>query len=253
MIVNDDTDLGGAAAAFPATRFSLVRAAGSPDAAVRKQALDFLVTAYWKPVYKYLRCKWGLANEDAKDQTQAFFALAVERGFFESFDPTRARFRTFVRVCADNFVSKERRSAGCLKRGGALLLLSLDFDSAEGELSRQSQVSVSDPEDFFRQEWLRELFALAVDDLRRQCLASGKDVHFKLFERHDLDGPNAADRVSYSRLAEEYALPVTQVTNYLAFARRQFRQLLLDRLRSSTGNEEEYQHEVRCLFGGDAR
>jgi RNA polymerase sigma factor (sigma-70 family) len=251
--MDDDTNLGGPAAAFPATRASLVRAAGSADASVRKQALETLITAYWKPVYKYLRCKWGLPNEDAKDLTQAFFTRAVEKGFFDRFDPAKARFRTFVRICADNFAANEHRSAGSLKRGGDVDTLSLDFDGAEGEIARQSSSSGMDPDDFFRREWLRELFALAVDDLRRLCTASGKDVQFALFERHDLDGPTMSEDVSYARLAEVYALPITQVTNYLAFARRQFRQLLLDRLRASTGSEDEFQHEVRCLFGGDAR
>jgi RNA polymerase sigma factor (sigma-70 family) len=253
MIMDDDTDLGGPAAAFPATRSSLVRATLSPDPGVRKQALDALVGAYWKPIYKYFRCKWRLSNEDAKDLTQAFFARAMEKGFFDRFDPARSRFRTFVRVCADRFAANEHRSAGALKRGGCVQQLALDFDSAEDEIARQSSQAGMDPDDFFRQEWLRELFAQAVDDLRRLCMVSGKDVHFMLFERYDLEGLDAGERVSYARLAEEFALPVTQVTNYLAFARRQFRQLLLDRLRASTGSEEEYQREVRSLFGGDAR
>jgi RNA polymerase sigma factor (sigma-70 family) len=251
--MDDDTDLGGLVSAFPATRSSLVRAAGSPDPGVRKQALDGLAIAYWKPVYKYFRCKWNLSNEDAKDMTQAFFARAVEKGFFDRFDPARSRFRTFVRSCADHFAANENRSAGSLKRGGGVELFALDFDSAEGELARQSSSAGIDPDAFFRQEWLRELFAQAVDDLRRECMASDKDVHFALFERYDLDAPNAPERVSYARLAEEFALPLTQVTNYLAFARRQFRQLLLDRLRASTGSEDEFQQEVRCLFGGDTR
>jgi RNA polymerase sigma factor (sigma-70 family) len=250
--MDDDTDLGGPAAAFPLTRSSLLRAASSPDAGIRKQALDTLIAAYWKPVYKYLRCKWCLPNEEAKDLTQAFFARAMEKGFFDRFDPARARFRTFVRVCADHFAAKEHRSAGSLRRGGDLEVDSLDFDSAEGELTRQSPPASMDPDDFFRQEWLRELFAQSVEDLRQLCLASGKGVHFALFERYDLDAPNTSDGVSYASLAEEFALPLTQVTNYLAFARRQFRQLLLERLRASTGSEDEFQQEVRCLFGGNS-
>jgi RNA polymerase sigma factor (sigma-70 family) len=251
--VDDDTNLGGPAASFPATRCSLVRAVASADPGVRKEALASLVTGYWKPVYKYLRHKWHLSNEDAKDLTQAFFARAVEKGFFESFDPGRARFRTFIRTCADNFAANEHRSAGSLRRGGAVDLFSLDFDTAEGELAGQPTSSVWDPDEFFRQEWLRELFILAVEDVRQYCRASGKDLHFTLFERYDLDAPNDSADVSYARLAEEHGLPITQVTNFLAFARRQFREFLLDRLRTSTGSEDEFQQEVRSLFGGDLR
>jgi RNA polymerase sigma factor (sigma-70 family) len=245
-----DTDLGGAQAAFPATHCSLVRAVGSPDAAVRKLAQETLIAAYWKPVYKYIRVKWRCDNEDAKDLTQAFFTQVVEKDTFERFHPAKARFRTFVRLCVDGFVAKEQRAAGRLKRGGAVDVLSLDFEGAEGELRRQEPVADGDPDDFFRHEWLRDLFAAAVDDLRRQCAASDRNLHFKLFERYDLDGPDSAPELSYTRLAYEFCLPQTQVTNYLAYARRQFRQLVLARLRAATGTEEEYDQEVRRLFGG---
>ena len=103
--MNTDTDLGGPAAAFPATHCSLVRATASPDLTVRRQAQDSLIAAYWKPVYKYLRVRWRLANEDAKDLTQAFFARALEKDFFDRFDPARARFRTFLRTCVDGFAA----------------------------------------------------------------------------------------------------------------------------------------------------
>jgi RNA polymerase sigma factor (sigma-70 family) len=251
--VDEDTDMGGKAVVFPATQCSLVRATASSDPIVRKHARESLISAYWKPVYKYIRFKCGLSNEDAKDLTQAFFTQAVEKDFFDRFDPAKGRFRTFLRVCVDGLVAHERRAGARLKRGGDKQLFSLDFAEADGELGRHPPAVGTDPDEFFRQEWLRGLFALAVEDFRRQCLASDKDLAFALFERYDLEGPDAGDRLTYGDLAGAFGLPVTQVTNYLAFARRQFRQLLLDRLRASTGDEDEYGQEVRRLFGGDVR
>jgi RNA polymerase sigma factor (sigma-70 family) len=249
--MDKDTDLGGPAEVFPATHGSLVRAAGSPDPAVRKQAQEGLIGAYWKPIYKYVRVKWKLANEDAKDLTQAFFARALEKGFFDRFDPATARFRTFVRVCVDGFVANEQRAAHRLKRGGGQQLLPLDFEWAEGELRRQAPGAGMDPDDFFRQEWVRGLCALAVEELRRQCAATGKETHFALFERYDLEGPDTPGSLTYARLAENFGLSASQVTNYLASTRRQFRQILLDQLRANTGSEEEFQDEVHRLFGGN--
>ena len=251
--MHDDTDLGGPAAAFPRTRGSLVRAAGSDDPSVRRRAFSDLVEAYWKPVYKYLRVRWKLANEDAKDLTQAFFVTALEKDFFDGFDPARARFRTFVRLCVDRLVANDRRAGSRLKRGGHLDVRSLDFPEADRELSRQHPAAGTDLDEFFRQEWVRGLFELAVDDLRRHCATEGKEVHFALFERYDIDGPETAERVTYAQLGREFGIPETQVTNYLAYARRQFRRFLLDRLRATTSGEEEYAEESRRLFGGDAR
>jgi hypothetical protein len=39
------------------------------------------------------------------------------------------------------------------------------------------------------------------------------------------------------------------VTNYLAFARREFRRAVLAQLREMTGSEEEFQREAQTLLG----
>jgi hypothetical protein len=44
---------------------------------------------------------------------------------------------------------------------------------------------------------------------------------------------------------------VTQVTNYLAAARRQFRQIVLKSLRDQAGSEAEYRADARDLLGLD--
>jgi RNA polymerase sigma factor (sigma-70 family) len=248
-----DTDLGGPAAAFPATRCSLLRAAASTEPAIRQQAQQTLISAYWKPVYKYIRVKWHAGNDDAKDLTQAFFTEALEHNFFDRFDPGKARFRTFVRTCVDGFVANEQRAAGSLKRGGHITLVALDFQAADGELLHQKAPAGNDLDEFFHQEWVRGLFALAVDDLRRQCAAADKALHFTLFERYDLDAAPTQGKLTYAQLGQEFGLSTVQVTNYLSFARSQFRQRILERLRASTGSDEEYLDEVRNLFGRTVR
>jgi RNA polymerase sigma factor (sigma-70 family) len=248
-----DTDIGGAKDQFPLTRCSIVKAMESVDPHARQDAFAELVTAYWKPVYKYIRLKWSLANEDAKDLTQAFFARAFEKEFFQRFDPAKAKFRTFLRVCVDGFVANEQKAAGRLKRGGNAEFLSLDFAGAEGEFALQKSSTTTDPEAFFHQEWIRHLFGMAVEDLRRECETNAKSVHFAIFSRYDLQDPDVAKSLTYAQLGEELGISVTQVTNFLNFVRRRFRQLLLDRLRAATGSEEEFRAEVHKLFGGNPR
>ena len=248
-----DTDLGGSIDAFPATRCSVILSTASQDDHVRKQAFETLVAVYWKPVYKYLRMQSKLSNEDAKDLTQAFFTRALEKGFFERYDPKKARFRTFLRVCLDGFTVSEWRAAHRIKRGGEVAIQSMDFSGAEGEILRQDVADRHDPDEAFRQEWLRGLFSLAVEDLRSHCEAENKQVHFQLFERYDLEGPDSTEAPNYAQLGVVFGLPVTQVTNYLAYARRQFRVLLLERLCATTGSEEEFQLEARQLLGGNLR
>lgn len=245
---------------FPATRHSVVAAIASPDQEIRRLAFDALVAAYWRPVYKYIRLRWLADRHDAEDLTQEFFARAFEKGSLSRFDPARARFRTFLRVCLDGFVANERKAAGRIKRGGGVSFVPIDFDAAERELSRQVRdVGVSstvvpgaDDETLFRQEWVRALFADAVTALRESCAAAGKATHFAVFERYDLED-HAAGRPTYAALAAELDIPVTQVTNYLAFARRELRRLVLERLRGICATDEEFRLEARELLGVDPR
>src|SRR5215831_6843361 len=120
--------------AFPPTSHSTIRAVWSSDESERSGGFEALISAYWMPVYKYLRIRWQKSTDDAKDLTQAFFLAAMEKDFFRPFDPERARFRTFLRTCLDGFVSNHDKCAKRLKRGGAVEFTSLDFQDAENQM-----------------------------------------------------------------------------------------------------------------------
>jgi len=105
-------------------------------------------------------------------------------------------------------------------------------------------------EDLFEKEWLRSLFALAVEDLHELCVARERERTFRLFESYDLEGN---DKTSYEQLSKEYGISVADVTNALAWARREFRRIALERLRELCGSEEEFQREARAAFGWDAK
>jgi RNA polymerase sigma factor (sigma-70 family) len=234
--------------AFPATRASILERIRSPDPAVRDLGFDLLVTGYWKPVYKYLRIRWRADEEDAQDLTQSFFATALDKHFFDRFDPTQARFRTFVRVCLDRFVQNQRRAERAQKRGGGTRTVALDFADAEGELRYHDVAAPDDMDQFFHQESVRALFERAVQRVRDELLAAGKAAVLHVFECYDL----AQDEtLTYADVARRLGLPVTQVTNHLAAARRLLRERLLEQLREQSGTDAEYRAEARELLGVD--
>jgi DNA-directed RNA polymerase specialized sigma24 family protein len=146
-------------------------------------------------------------------------------------------------------VANEDQAARRLKRGGGATLVSLDFETAEGELASLDVPDPRDPEELFRHEWSRSLFGLAVDRLRSELAARGKETWFHLFERYDLDDAG----VRYEDLARELAIPVTSVTNHLHAARREFRRQVLEVLRELTATEEEFRAEARLLTGREPR
>jgi RNA polymerase sigma factor (sigma-70 family) len=249
VAIDQDTDIGGPERRFPVTNQSAIVAARSEDHEVRQRAFDTILASYWKPVYKYIRIKWQANNEDAKDLTQGFFADAFEKSHFAVYDAEKASFQTFLRTCLDGFVANQRKAENRLKRGGGVSHFSLDFISAEDELTLHSMISDTTGEEYFHREWVRNLFALAIETLRQRCDDSGRSVHFKLFESYDLDDNDSETKTSYASLAQQFGLSGTAVNNYLAAIRRDFRKVLLEKLREITATEEEFRREARALLG----
>ena len=96
---------------FPATRYSVIAAAKSSDPAERSRAMNALISAYWKPVYKYVRLRWSVDAEDAQDFTQDFFTRLIEKEFLDSYDPAKGHLRTFLRTCVDRLFLNQSRDA----------------------------------------------------------------------------------------------------------------------------------------------
>jgi hypothetical protein len=251
--MDPDTDIGGAQQRFPVTNQSAIAAARSDDHAVRQRAFDTILTSYWKPTYKYIRLKWQANNEDAKDLTQGFFANAFEKNHFANYDARKASFQTFLRTCLDGFVANERKAGKRLKRGGDVNHFQFDFLSAEDEIAMQAmQANDLNPEDYFHREWVRWMFTMSVDALRERYEASGRNVHFRLFEAYDLKD-DGDETISYASLANAFELDPATVNNYLAASRRDFRRIVLEKLREITATDEEFRTEARSLLGVDVK
>ena len=196
--MDPDTSIGGAANRFPSTQLSLIEAAAG---ALPNEALDRVIALYWKPVYAFLRFKWRLDNEAAKDLTQGFFAGILERDFFQRFDPAKAGFRTYLRMAVERFAANEYAAGRRQKRGGGIEFTELEETSAAGE----------SPEDVYFREWRRQLFTLSIDDLRAHCAATGRLTEWRIFEAYDLaeeERPTCGSR-ALARNRRDF-------TNYLA-------------------------------------
>src|SRR5712691_6608750 len=249
----DDVQPGGDR--FPPTRRSVIEAARSIDAEEREHALEALCASYWKPVYKYVRLRWNRTPDAAQDLTQGFFVELLKRELLDKFDSKKSRLRTYLRVCVDSFVMNEDKAGRRLKRGGSIPHLALDFAAAEEELGATvvDPAKIASPESleaFFEKEWVRSLFALAVEDLRELCEQRERERTFRLFESYDLEGN---EKSSYEQLSKDYGISVSDVTNALAWARREFRKIALGRLRELCGSEEEFRREARAAFGWDTK
>ncbi|MBS1914123.1 MAG: hypothetical protein JST22_19200 [Bacteroidetes bacterium] len=232
---------------FPSTRISAIAAAASADGGTRARGLAAVAAAYRLPVYTYIRLRWNRERDEAEDLTHGFFAELIERNLLGRYDPSRARFRTYLRTCLDGFVANHMKAERRIKRGGDAEHIALDAEEAERAIAAAG--AVSDADACFDREFVRSLYMLAVRRVQAALADAGRPVHTALLERvvlaDDADGPPP----SYRELAGEFGVTTVAVTNYLAAIRRDLRRALLDALHELTASEEEFRSEAALLLG----
>lgn len=228
---------------FPQTRSSVLALLGSRDVDARDRAYDQLIRAYWQPIYVYLRLRWRLAPADAQDIAQGFLGAAWSKEYFESYQPGKSRFRTYLRVCLDRFVMKEQQASAAQRRGGGQTRVDLDFTELDRQIAHQD--ASLDENELFRREYARALMARSVERLRAEYEQRNRTIVFDVFQAYDL----ADAAPTYGTLAERLGLTVAQVTNHLHAARRRLRELVLEELRSMCASDDEYREEAREVLG----
>ena len=91
----------------------------------------------------------------------------------------------------------------------------------------------------FIRNGVRALFESAVDHLRTEASARGREVQFEVFPRYDLADVRHEAQPTYAELAAALGLTVTMVTNHLAAMRRTLRARVLERLRELTASDDD--------------
>jgi DNA-directed RNA polymerase specialized sigma24 family protein len=229
---------------FPDTRASIVTALASEDSETRERATGLVIEAYRAPVIAVLERKWNLQPADAEDLAHDFFAQALTHDWLARYDAGRGRFRTFLRTCLFAFAATAHEAAGRKKRGGDVRHVSLDDASA---VSTDDELAT-----MFEREWTRSVLSIALDALRRESIQRNRESSWQVFEAYEVGRADGA-RPTYDALARELGIPVTQVTNYLTWARGRFREHVLATVRSLTASDEEYRDEVRSLLGPNVK
>src|SRR5215471_20369617 len=110
--------------AFTTTHWSVVLAAQGPSPEA-EEALEKLCRTYWRPIYGFVR-RQGTESEEAKDLTQGFFALLLERRDLETVRKEKGRLRSYLLISLKHFLTNERNRAMAIKRGEGQRLIPLE-------------------------------------------------------------------------------------------------------------------------------
>lgn len=234
--------MGGGAADFPKTSWSLVaRAADPSDAAARQSGLEELCRDYWRPIYRHFRAAWARPNEEAKDLTQAFFLWLLEGDALRRYAPEKGSFRSFLKALLRHFVQNHDQAMARLKRGGGARPLPLDPE-VTGDLADPRS---DDPRDAFDAEWRRTVFARALDRVRARF--AREPAKLLVYEAYDL--APAAERPTYPALAERFGLAESDVRNYLFAVRQALRSEVRAELARIASDPAELEEEWNAFLG----
>src|ERR1051326_2370875 len=136
---------------FTTTQWSVVLAAGGRDPVQSLEALESLCSAYWYPLYAYVRRR-GHEPADAQDLTQEFFARLLEKNWLADLEPEGGRFRSFLLTALNRFLANQYDRTRTLKRGGGRVFVPLDRDETEGRYLGEPACEET-PERIFDRGW----------------------------------------------------------------------------------------------------
>jgi RNA polymerase sigma-70 factor (ECF subfamily) len=234
--------LGTTSSPFPATRWTIVSAAQG-EGARAERALNELCGLYWMPVYSFIRRK-GNSPADAEDLTQGFFAELLERGSLASVAGDKGRLRTFLLKAVTRHLSHEYEKQSAAKRGGGRALLSLDFQTAEGQFIAEPGHHIT-PDLEFERQWALGLLERALELVRTEAAAGGREA---LFE--DLKGAISLDAATapYDVIAARHGISEAAVKSAAHRIRQSFRSSLRALIAETVCGEAEIDDEIQHLF-----
>jgi RNA polymerase sigma-70 factor (ECF subfamily) len=199
--------------------------------------LAALCQAYWRPLFEYVLCQ-GYSREDAQDRTQEFFARLIEKNYSEQADPQRGRFRSFLLVAVKHFLASEARNARAQKRGGGHFPLSLDVETAEGNIRLLEPRDGRTPDKIFERAWALTVIERAMEGLR--------DV--KHFEQLKFCLTGGDSGVTYSVLAAELELTEGAVKQKVRRLRQWFGERVRAEIALTVESEDQIDEELRYLL-----
>jgi RNA polymerase sigma-70 factor (ECF subfamily) len=217
--------------------------AGDPSALAAHEALAELCASYWYPVYAFIR-RQGHEPDHAQDLTQAFFVHLLEKGTLATADPSRGRFRSFVRTACAHFLADQRDRGRARKRGGDQIVLSIDARDAEGRYLREPTHNLT-PERLFERAWALTLLQHVLERLGREYERAGQST---LFEQLKGVLTVGSPSIPYGTSAARLGMTKGAVQVAVHRLRRRYRAILLDEMAATLDDPTGVEDEVQELF-----
>lgn len=226
---------------FATTRWSVVLAARCDNDGAR-EPLNALCSSYWYPLYAFVR-RQGVSAEDAQDLTQEFFARLLSNAWLEDVELGRGRFRSWLVACMKHFLANEWDKARAQKRGGDLVFIELDAQTAESRYAIEPADGFS-AEKLYDRRWALTLLERTLDRLEEEMTQSGRLKQFESL-KFCLIGERGP---SYATVATQLGLSEGAVKVTVHRMRERYRALIREEVAQTVESETEIESEMRLLL-----
>jgi RNA polymerase sigma factor (sigma-70 family) len=231
-------------AAFTTTHWSVVLEAQGESPAAR-EALEKLCRTYWRPIYGFIR-RQGVELEEAKDLTQGFFALLLERRDFDAVRKEKGRLRSYLLTSLKHFLTNERSRAMAVKRGEGQRLIPLE-DWRERESVRFAPTDTSTAEQIYERGWALALLDQVLARLGHEYRAAGPAAA-RLFDQLQKLLTDDSDRPSQAEIAGELGMTENAVKQAFHRLRQRYRELLRQEIAHTVMLPADIEDELRHLI-----
>jgi RNA polymerase sigma-70 factor (ECF subfamily) len=231
------------AAGFPTTHWSRVLRAGDANDREGRDALERLCRDYWYPLYVFAR-RQRLNRDEAADLVQGFLTDLIERRDLAKADPSRGRFRSFLRTACAHFLSHSRDHDRAVKRGGGRTPISIDVQDAEGRYLNEPAHDLT-AERLFERRWAMVLLGHVLTRLESEANQGGK---VDLFEhlRPLLEGDDLVE--TYKQIGDALHMSEGAVKVAVYRLRSRYRQILREEVARTIADPADVDAEIADLL-----
>jgi DNA-directed RNA polymerase specialized sigma24 family protein len=231
------------AVVFTTTHWSVVLAAQGPSPAA-EAAVEKLCRTYWRPIYGFLR-RQGVGPEEAKDLTQGFFALLLERRDFDAVRKEKGRLRSYLLTSLKHFLTNERNRAMAIKRGQGQRLIPLE-DLRERERIGFEPTETLPADQIYESRWALSVLDQVLARLGDEYRAAGPAAA-GLFDRLQKSLTDEPDRPSPADTAREFGMTESAVRQASYRLRQRYRQVLREEIAHTVMAPGDIEDELRHL------
>ena len=209
-------------------------------------ALEKLCRTYWRPIYGFVR-RQGTESEEAKDLTQGFFALLLERRDLDTVRKEKGRLRSYLLTSLKHFLTNEHNRAMAIKRGEGQRLIPLE-QLQERDYVGFEPADTSTADQIYERRWALALLDQVLTRLGDEYRAAGNAILFERLKALLTDEP---DRPSQAQIADELGMTENAVKQAFHRLRERYRQLLHEEIAHTViapGDiEDELSHLIAVL------